>query len=98
VTRKPGSGASADQPRVVLIGKPGCHLCDAARDVVVSVTSQLGVGWREVSILDDPSLAEQYREQIPVVLVDGEQHDFWRVDERRLRDALEGRRRRWLRR
>ncbi|HEX2804889.1 MAG TPA: glutaredoxin family protein [Kineosporiaceae bacterium] len=98
MTRKPGSGASADQPRVVLIGKPGCHLCDTARDVVVSVTSQLGVGWREVSILDDPSLAEQYREQIPVVLVDGEQHDFWRVDERRLRDALEGRRRRWLRR
>jgi hypothetical protein len=85
-------------PRVVLIGKPGCHLCDTARDVVVSVTSELGVGWREVSILDDPSLAEQYWEQIPVVLVDGEQHDFWRVDERRLREALEGRRRRWLRR
>jgi hypothetical protein len=98
VTRTPASWGSADEPRVVLIGKPGCHLCDTARDVVVSVTAELGVGWREVSILDDPSLAERYREQIPVVLVDGEQHDFWRVDERRLRHALGGRRRRWLRR
>jgi len=98
VTSAPGSGAPAGRPRVVLIGKPGCHLCDTARSVVVSVTSDLGLDWRELSILDDPELAERYREQIPVVLVDGEPHDFWRVDERRLRQALSGRRRRWLRR
>jgi Glutaredoxin-like domain (DUF836) len=98
VTRKASEGSSDGELRVVLIGKPGCHLCDTAREVVASVTTELGIGWRELSILDDPVLAEQFWEQIPVVLVDGEQHDFLRVDERRLRDALEGRRRRWLRR
>jgi hypothetical protein len=85
------SGADAE-PRITLIGKPGCHLCDDARLVVGRVATQTGAGWRELSILDDPALAELYREQIPVVLVDGEQHDFWRVDEERLRAALSGRR------
>ena len=74
--------------RVTLIGKPGCHLCDDAREVVARVTGDLGVGWEERSILDDPELYERYWEQIPVVLVDGRQHDFWRVSEDRLREAL----------
>ncbi|HEV7194488.1 MAG TPA: glutaredoxin family protein [Pedococcus sp.] len=77
-------------PRVTLIGKPGCHLCDEARAVIERVTAELGVGWQEQSIHDDPALAEQYWEQIPVTLVDGRQHDYWRVDEARLRAALQG--------
>ena len=56
------------------------------------VAEETGAGWQERSILDDPALAERYSEQIPVVLVDGVQHDFWRVDEHRLREALSGRR------
>jgi hypothetical protein len=75
-------------PRVVLLGKPGCHLCDDARAVVARVCGELGVGWQELSILDDPALEARYWEQIPVTLVDGRQHDFWRVDEGRLRAAL----------
>ena len=76
--------------RVTLLGKPGCHLCDEARTVVARVTAELGESFEEISILDDPALQEQYWEQIPVTLVDGEQHDFWRVDEQRLRAALGG--------
>jgi glutaredoxin len=76
------------QRRVTLIGKPGCHLCDQAREVVARVTDELGTGFSEVSILDDEGLRERYWEQIPVVLVDGAQHDFWRVDADRLRAAL----------
>jgi hypothetical protein len=83
--------------RITLIGKPGCHLCDDARVVVERVAADTGVGWQELSILDDESLREQYAELIPVVLVDGEQHDFYRVDETRLRAALQGRRS-WFRR
>ncbi len=78
-----------------MIGKPGCHLCDDARAVVRRVAADTGVDWEELSILDDERLAEQYWEHIPVVLVDGRQHDFWRVDEGRLREALAGRRRWW---
>ncbi len=73
---------------VTLIGKPGCHLCDEARVVVSRVCGELGVPWEERSILDDEQLHARYWEQIPVTLVDGVQHDFWRVDEDRLRRAL----------
>ena len=48
----------------------------------------LDVRWVELSILDDPELREQWAEQIPVTLVDGAQHDFWRVSPDRLRAAL----------
>ena len=75
-------------PRIVLISKPGCHLCDQAREVITRVALELGVQWAERSILDDPELSAAYREQIPVTLVDGIQHDYWRVDESRLRTAL----------
>lgn len=78
------------EPRITLIGKPGCHLCDEAKIVIERVVADTGVGWQELSILDDPGLSEQYWEQIPVILVDGEQHDFYRVDEARLRAALRG--------
>jgi glutaredoxin len=75
-------------PRVTLLGKPGCHLCDDARLVVQRVAGELGVPWEERSILDDEELLAEYAEQIPVVLIDGRQHTFWRVDEARLRAAL----------
>lgn len=77
-------------PRITLIGKPGCHLCDDARAVIQRVAADLDVGWEERSILQDRELAELYAEQIPVTLVDGRQHDYWRVDEARLRAALGG--------
>jgi hypothetical protein len=75
---------------VTLIGKPGCHLCDDARAVVHRVAEELGAVVEERDITQDQELYRKYWEQIPVVLVDGEQHDFWRVDERRLRAALSG--------
>ncbi|MDQ1585208.1 MAG: hypothetical protein QOJ49_1565 [Actinomycetota bacterium] len=74
--------------RITLLGKPGCHLCDEARAVIATVAAEVGVGWEEINILDDPELLARYREQIPVTLVDGSQHDFWRVSPDRLRSAL----------
>lgn len=77
-------------PRVTLIGKPGCHLCEDARAVIEQVCAEVGVAWEERSILDEPALAIRYREEIPVIMVDGQIHDYWRVDPERLRRALLG--------
>jgi glutaredoxin len=74
--------------RVTLYAKPGCHLCDDAREVITRVCAEVGTSYQEVDITTDPDLQRRYGEQIPVTLVDGAQHDFWRVDERRLRAAL----------
>lgn len=76
-------------PRITLISKPGCHLCDEVRDVIARVARDVGVEWAERSIVDDPDLIAEYWAQIPVTMVDGKQHDYWRVDESRLRAALE---------
>ena len=80
---------------ITLVTKPGCHLCDAARDVVASVVADLEseasvapIAVEEVSILDDPALLTKYEEEIPVVLIDGRVHNIWRVDPVRLRSAL----------
>ncbi|MFY9231302.1 MAG: glutaredoxin family protein [Candidatus Nanopelagicales bacterium] len=74
--------------RVTLIGKPGCHLCDDARAIIISVCADTETTWEEVSIEDDPALFDEHWDRIPVVLVDGRPHDFWRVDADRLRSAL----------
>ena len=75
-------------PRVRLYSKPGCHLCDDARAVVERVCADLGTSYEEVDITTSPELMNAYADQIPVTFVDGRQHDFWRVDETRLRRAL----------
>jgi hypothetical protein len=86
--------------RLVLVGRPGCHLCDEAREVVARVAEELDVGWQERSLVDDPALLSAYAELVPVVLVDGEIHAYWRVEEQALRAALTAPRpgSRWLRR
>jgi hypothetical protein len=75
-------------PRITLLSRPGCHLCDEARTVVATVADELGVGWDERDITDDAEDIAQYADMIPVTFVDGVQHDFWRVSADRLRAAL----------
>jgi len=77
-------------PRVRLVGRAGCHLCDDARAVIARVCTELGESWDEISVDDDEVLLDRYADEIPVTFVDGRQHDFWRVDENRLRAALQG--------
>jgi hypothetical protein len=75
--------------RVVLYGRPGCHLCDEARTVLERVRAQVPFLLEERDITDDDALHRAYLERIPVVTVDGEEtFDFW-VDERTLKDHLE---------
>jgi hypothetical protein len=81
---------TGDGCRVTLLTRPGCHLCDAAREVIAKVAADLGIGWDERDITASADDLAQYSEMIPVTLVDGVQHDFWRVSEDRLRAALAG--------
>ena len=78
---------------LTLLGKPGCHLCDTARDAVADVIAGLGaeasgVTVDELSILDDPELNARYWDEIPVVLINGKVHTIWRVEPARLTEAL----------
>ena len=74
--------------RVTFYTRTGCHLCDQAREVVRTVCEDLGETWTEVDVDSSVELQDAYTDQVPVTLVDGRRHDFWRVDEQRLRAAL----------
>jgi glutaredoxin len=70
--------------RLVLYGRPGCHLCDDAR----AALERIGATFEEVDIEGDDALLRAYLERIPVVALDGEElYDFF-VDEADLRRRL----------
>ncbi|MEA5453742.1 glutaredoxin family protein [Sinomonas sp. JGH33] len=75
-------------PEIVLVTRRECHLCEAAREVVARVAADAGLPWSERLMDDDAELAERFAEEVPVVLVDGVQRDFWRIDEARLRRTI----------
>jgi len=78
-------------PRLTLLVKPGCHLCDDARAIVAEVAGQRGLVLVERNILEDAALLAEYAEEIPVLLIDDRVHTIWRVDPERLRRALDER-------
>ena len=74
--------------RVLVLTRQGCHLCDQAIELVAAVCAETGESFTTRDVDADPELVRQYTDQVPVTFVDGEQHDFWRVDPVRLRAAL----------
>jgi hypothetical protein len=85
------TGPAAGGRQITLLSRPGCHLCEEARAVIERVAADLGVPWSERDITQSPADLERYWEMIPVTLIDGVQHDYWRVSEDRLRAALTSR-------
>jgi glutaredoxin len=66
---------------VTLYGKPGCHLCDDAREVVERVRREHPFELREVDISLDPALFREYGERIPVLALNGEELFDYHVEE-----------------
>ena len=58
--------------------------------MVERVTASLGLGWTERSVVDAPDLMERFAEELPVLLINGVQRDFWVIDESRLRRLIGG--------
>ena len=78
-------------PRLTLITRVDCHLCDVAKQALARVADEAGVGWVEVDVDSDPALLEEYWDRVPVILLDGKEHGYWRVEEERLlRDLRTG--------
>ena len=85
---------------LTLIGKSGCHLCDEARVTVnavvgafraeyTGVARHIQVNLVEHDILVDEDLWNKYSEEVPVLLINGKVHNYWRIDPERLSGALD---------
>jgi glutaredoxin len=66
--------------RITLFSRPGCHLCDVA----VTALEEIGEPFEVVDITSDPALEAEYWERIPVIMLDGKEHGYWRVEKDRL--------------
>jgi glutaredoxin len=77
--------------QLTLIGKPGCHLCDDAQAVIDAVLGEFEtkLAVEKKNILDDEALFARYSEEIPVLLINGKVHNYWRIDPDRLRAELQ---------
>ena len=71
-----------------MYARPGCGLCDEAREVIMAVRARTPFEYREVDVTGDDSLELQYGIRIPVVLVDGRELFEVRVEAGRLEEAV----------
>jgi glutaredoxin len=74
--------------QVTLITRVGCHLCETAEQQLRALSAELGFAYREVDVDASAVLREEFSDRVPVILIDGREHGYWRVEEARLRKAL----------
>jgi glutaredoxin len=80
--------AAADH-QVTLITRAGCHLCEVAEARLAELAGELGFGLRLLDVDADRQRANEYSERVPVILIDGAEHGYWRLEEDRFRRALD---------
>lgn len=79
---------------VTVYTREGCHLCDIAIENLESLQQELHFDIKKCFIEGDLELEAKYGDLIPVIHIDGEHHDFYRVDPERFRSSLDRHRQR----
>ena len=79
---------------ITIYGRTGCHLCEDALKIVQAMQAELNFDIEEILIDGNEELEKLYGEKIPVTHIDGQHHDFWRVDPERFKSSLEKHRQR----
>ncbi|HEX3792668.1 MAG TPA: glutaredoxin family protein [Pseudonocardiaceae bacterium] len=73
---------------VTVVTRVGCHACEVAEADVARICGELAVGWAAVDVDGDRELRAEYGDRVPVILIDGTEHGYWKVEENRFRTAL----------
>jgi glutaredoxin len=74
--------------QVTLVTRTGCHLCEEAERLLRRLSGELGFAYREVDVDASPVLQDEFSDRVPVILLDGKEHGYWRVEEPRFRKAV----------
>jgi glutaredoxin len=83
-----GTRANPADHDVTLVTRAGCHLCEVAGQTLQRLRGELGFDYRELDVDADADLRAEYSDRVPVILIDGREHGYWRVEEPRFRKAL----------
>jgi glutaredoxin len=73
---------------VTLVTRSGCHLCEDAEELLRRLSGEVGFGYTEIDVDADPARQAEYSDRVPVILIDGREHGYWRVEEARFRAAV----------
>ena len=77
------------KPVVTVYSRSGCHLCENVEVTLAGLTEELNFDL-EIKLIDaSPELEKLYGHEVPVIHINGEHHDFFRVDVERFRSSLE---------
>lgn len=79
---------AASRHDVTLVTRVGCHLCEAAETSLRRLAGELGFGYQEVDVDGSAELRDSYSDRVPVILIDGKEHGYWRLEEARFRRAI----------
>jgi glutaredoxin len=74
--------------QVEIYSRPGCHLCDEAKEVIERVQRRVSFDLRVVNIETQPELEKRYGEEIPVVFINGSEAFKYRVDENKFENQV----------
>jgi glutaredoxin len=78
----------AGMHQVTVMTRQGCSACERAERDVERICGELGVQWSALDVDSDQEWRAEYGDRVPVILVDGDEHGYWSVEEDRLRRAL----------
>jgi glutaredoxin len=79
---------AAGDHEVTLVTRAGCHLCEDAEAQLRTLSAELGFELRLLDVDADRMRANEYSDRVPVILIDGAEHGYWTLEERRFRAAL----------
>jgi glutaredoxin len=74
--------------QVTIYSRRNCHLCEVAKEVVESAKNEAEFDFEVVFIDGDAGLEKEYGEEVPVTLINGKRHDYFRVDRTRFIEAV----------
>jgi glutaredoxin len=74
---------------VTVYSRSGCHLCDAALEKIDNFKSEFKFEVEKILIDGNQELEKKYGEEVPVILINGKPHDFFRIDDERFRLAIQ---------
>jgi glutaredoxin len=75
---------------VVVYSKPDCSLCDEVKTQLRKLRGARLFALREVNIMEDPKIFEKFKEEIPVVFINGKKTSKFRLDEKEFLRRLDG--------
>ena len=74
--------------KVVIYSRANCHLCEEAEKNVREVLIEIHFDLEVIDINGDQELERLYGEEVPVITINGDMHDYYKVDKQRLLKAL----------